>query len=98
MIETIETAGKSEVAAVFGDEATLKGIVADLTGLEALADTGRIGEILYGIRTELADSSDVLQYLDLACAMAVLEQARTAQSLEDVLAELEKLDAGSSKT
>lgn len=92
VIDTIKTADKAGVAAVFNDQAKLKGIVADMSTIEAVDNTGSIGEILYGIRTELDDVDDILKYLDLACAMAVMADEKTAESMENVLTELSDIE------
>ena len=91
VINTIKTADKAGVKAVFADNAKLKGIVADMSVIEDVEDTSSIGEILYGIREELTDVDDILKYLDLACVMAVLENEKTSASLTDVLSELSGL-------
>ncbi len=91
VINTIKTADKAGVKAVFADNAKLKGIVADMSVIEDVEDTSSIGEILYGIREELTDVDDILKYIDLACVMAVLEDEKTSASLTDVLSELSGL-------
>ena len=91
VINTIKTADKAGVKAVFDDNAKLKGVVADMSVIEDMEDTSSIGEILYGIREELTDVDDILKYIDLACLMAVMEDEKTSASLETVLGELDAL-------
>ena len=92
VINSIKTADKSSVRAIFADGTKLKGIVSDLTVIESVSDTGRIGEILYGIREELTNVDDILKYLDIACYMAVMESEKSTESLETVLSELATLN------
>ena len=92
IIDTIKTADKETVKGIFADDLKLKGIVADLSVIGDVENTGRIGEILYGIREELENVDDVLKYLDLACLMSVMGAEKTFQTLENVLEELEDLD------
>lgn len=91
VIDTIINSDKSSVEEVFGDEATLKGVVSDISKTESVTDTSYIGTILYGIREEISDKTEILKYLDIACSMAVLNSIKTAQSLDAVISELEKI-------
>lgn len=68
IIKSIKTGDKATLKSIFTDSAKLKGIIPDMSVLEGVEDTGSVGEILYGIREDLTDANDVLEYLDLACA------------------------------
>ena len=91
VIESIKTGDKATLKSIFANESILKGIVADMSMLEDVEDTGSVGEILYGIREELTDKEDTLFYLNLACAMAVLKDKGTVSAMESVIARLEEL-------
>lgn len=90
VIDTIINSDKSSVEEVFADEATLRGVVTDVSKTESVTDTSYIGTILYGIREKITDKTEILKYLDAACAMAVMHSVKTAQSLDTVISELEK--------
>ncbi|MBR5518710.1 MAG: S-layer homology domain-containing protein [Clostridia bacterium] len=90
VIESIKTGDKATLKSIFGNAATLNGIIADMSILEGIEDTGSVGEILYGIREELTDKEDTLLYLNLACSMAVLKAKASASSMETVIGRLEE--------
>ena len=91
IIESIKTADKETLKSIFSNEAILKGIIADMSVIEGVGNTGNIGEILYGIREELTNPDDILGYLNLACAMHVLKGKASASSMETVIRRLEEL-------
>ncbi len=90
VIESIKNGDKAALKSIFENTATLKGIIADMSILEGIEDTGSVGEIIYGIREELTDKEDTLLYLNLACAMAVLKTKASASSMETVIGRLEE--------
>ena len=91
VIDTIINSDKASVERIFADSSTLIGIIADTSKTEKISDTSYIGTVVFGIREELSDKTQILKYFDLACAMAELNSVKTSESLDKTLAELEKM-------